>query len=166
MNASFLFKCRRHFITILPSWISPSSALVSSPRCLKLCSINNGSTKKQQVNILESYVRSAAATISTTASSVAAINFTLKSITPERYLVKNNFPLQLLQKLSTSKRIRLLNINQTHFSCDVDIDTIICRSFKSSAINQHINVSYILINAANISIRKITYYVFYFCKLN
>ena len=163
MNTCFSIKCRRNFITILPSSISPSSALVSSPRCLKLCSINNGSTKKQQVNILESYVRSAAATISTTASSVAAINFTLKSITPESYLVKNNFPLQLLQKLSTSKRIRLLNINQTHFSCDVDIDTIICRSFKSSAINQHINVSYILINVAHISMRKFTNHLHYFC---
>ena len=141
----------------MPSSISPSSALVSSPRCLKLCSINDGSTKKQQVNILESYVRSAAATISTTASSVAVINFTLRSITPERYLVKNNFPLQLLQKFSTSKRRRLLNNNQAYFSCDVDIDTIICRSFKSSAINQHINVSYILIIAAHISIRKIAH---------
>ena len=133
--------------------ISPYSASIIPPRCLEFYSINNGSTN-QLLNITESYVRSAAEIIPTTASTEAAINFTLQFPTPETYSVKSNFSLQLLQlhKFFKPKRRRLLNNYQTQFSCDVDSDAVICRSFKSSSsINQHTNVSYITFKS-NISI--------------
>ena len=136
----------------MPSWISPSSAVTSALRCLTFSSKNNGSTK-QVLNITESYVRSPAAQTATTASSVAAINFTLKSKTSKSYMVKRFIPLQLLHshKITKLKRGRLLNNCQTQFSCDVDSDIVICRSFQSSAIiNQHTNVRYIILKSTHV----------------
>lgn len=139
----FPLKCRRQIITFVQFRLLPYSAIITSLRCLKFYSISNASTE-QLLNITESYVRSAAAITPTTALPEAAINFTLQFQTPERYLVKSNLSLQLLHlhKFFKPKRRRLLNNYQTQFSCDVDSDTVICRSFKSSSsINQHTNVS-------------------------
>ena len=135
---------RRHYFAIAPSWISPSSAVTSSPRSLKLNPINNGSTKQ----LVDSYVRSSAALLlPTTASShKAAINFTLHSKTHDKNLVKSIFSQQLLhiKQFLRLQRITAYNNYHSQFSCNVHGDTIIYSRLKPSKINPYKNVSYII----------------------